>query len=228
MKVLIVEDDKTIRSFITQGLKEEGYVVVGAADGTTGYELVQHDDFDLVILDLMLPGMDGMTICRNLRQQGSTLPILMLTAKDAIESRVQGLDAGADDYLVKPFAFSELLARMRAVLRRKGDEGKTSLELAGLKMDLVRHKVLYGDQELDLTGREFTLLQHFMKRVGHVLSRTMIIESVWGYDFQAETNIIDVYVNFLRRKLRKLTGKEWIRTLRNRGYVFEEPQELRK
>jgi DNA-binding response OmpR family regulator len=224
MKVLIVEDDKAITRFISQGLKEEGHVVLSAADGKTGLDMALEGGYDFLILDVMLPKMTGTQICRTLRDRGVALPIMMLTAKDSIENRVEGLDAGADDYLVKPFAFSELLARMRAVGRRKSGEAQNILELASLKVDQVRHKVLYEDEDLDLTSREFSLLQHFMKRQGHVLSRTMIIESVWGYDFQAQTNIIDVYINFLRRKLKKLTGKEWIRTVRNRGYVFEEPE----
>ncbi len=223
MRVLVVEDDKTISNFVSKGLKEEGYVVSQALDGKSGLELASTGEFDFLILDLMLPKMDGIQICRILRQNKSQIPIIMLTAKDSTENRIEGLDVGADDYLIKPFAFSELLARMRAVSRRKNGEGQTILEMAGLQMDLVRHKVLYENKELELTSREFALLQHFLKRRGHVLSRTMIIESVWGYDFQAGTNIIDVYINFLRRKLRKLTGKDWIRTIRNRGYVFEEP-----
>jgi DNA-binding response OmpR family regulator len=222
VKVLVVEDDKTISNFVSKGLKEEGHVVSQAADGKAGFDLVSSGDFDFMVLDIMLPKMDGIQICRALRDKKSDLPIIMLTAKDSTEDRIAGLDVGADDYLVKPFAFSELLARMRAVSRRKNGEGQTMLEVAGLQVDMVRHKVIYEDKELELTSREFALLQHFMKRKSHVLSRTMIIESVWGYDFQAGTNIIDVYINFLRRKLRKLTGKEWIRTIRNRGYVFEE------
>jgi DNA-binding response OmpR family regulator len=225
MKVLIVEDDKAIRNFVSQGLKEEGHVVASATDGKTGLDMALADGFDFIILDIMLPKMNGIDICRSIRQKGLDVPILMLTAKDSIENRVQGLDVGADDYLVKPFAFSELVARMRAVGRRKKGEGQPILEEAGLKVDLVGHKVSYDGKELDLTSREFSLLSHFMKRKGQVQSRTMIIESVWGYDFQAGTNIIDVYINFLRRKLRKLTGKEWLRTVRNRGYVFEEPAE---
>jgi DNA-binding response OmpR family regulator len=223
MKILIVEDEKAIVRFVSQGLKEEGHVVSSAADGKTGLEMALTDNFDFLILDLMLPKMNGLDVCRAIREKGLEFPILMLTAKDSVENRVDGLDAGADDYLVKPFAFSELAARVRALGRRKKGEGQAVLEEAGLKMDLVRHRVVYNDNELELTSREFGLLSHFMKRKGHVLSRTMIIESVWGYDFQAGTNIIDVYINFLRRKLRKLTGKDWIRTVRNHGYVFEEP-----
>lgn len=223
MKILIVEDNKTISNFISKGLKEEGHVVSQANDGESGLEMALGGDFDFMILDVLLPKMDGIHVCEAVRREKTQLPIIMLTAKDSVENRVAGLDAGADDYLLKPFAFSELLARIRAVSRRKNGEGQTILEVAGLEVDLVRHKVLYADKELELTSREFSLLQYFMKRESHVLSRTMIIESVWGYDFQAGTNIIDVYINFLRKKLRTLTGKDWIRTIRNRGYVFEEP-----
>jgi DNA-binding response OmpR family regulator len=223
MKILIVEDDKSIREFVTQGLREEGHVVSAVSDGKSGLDMALEDAFDFLILDIMLPKMNGMDICRAVRQRGLDVPILMLTAKDSVESRVQGLDSGADDYLVKPFAFSELIARVRAVGRRKKGEGNTLVDVAGLKVDLVRHKVSFKDKELELTSREFGLLSHFMNRKGQVLSRTVIIESVWGYDFRAGTNIIDVYINFLRRKLRSLTGKDWIRTVRGRGYVFEEP-----
>lgn len=223
MKILIIEDDKTILSFVSKGLREESHVVVNALDGKTGFDLAVSGDFDFIILDLMLPKMDGIQICRSLRDKGIKTPILMLTAKDSVENRIEGLDVGADDYMIKPFAFSELLARLRAIARRNDGENQTTLSVGGLQVDMVRHKVMFENKELELTSREFSLLQHFMKRKGHVLSRTMIIESVWGYDFQAGTNIIDVYINFLRRKLRKLTGKEWIRTIRNRGYIFEEP-----
>jgi DNA-binding response OmpR family regulator len=223
MKVLIVEDDKTIRSFLTQGFKEEGYVAISAAEGDAGLAMALSGEFDFVILDVMLPKLGGIDLCRALRNKNLDTPVLMLTAKDSVENRIAGLDSGADDYVVKPFSFGELLARMRAVLRRKQGGGKPMLEVSGLKMDLVRHRVSYEERELDLTAREFALLQYFMRRAGHILSRTVIIESVWGYDFQGATNIIDVYVNFLRRKLRKLTDKDWIRTLRHRGYVFEAP-----
>ncbi len=225
MKVLIIEDDKTIRSFIAKGLKEEGHTVSQAADGQEGLKAALSGENEFIILDLMLPKMDGIALCRKVRESGIETPIVMLTAKDALENRIEGLETGADDYLVKPFAFGELLARIKAVARRKNSEPQTTIEIAGLAIDLVRHKVSYEDKNVELTSREFALLQHFMKRRDHVLSRTMIIESVWGYDFQAGTNIIDVYINFLRRKLHKLTGKEWIRTVRNRGYVFEEPAE---
>lgn len=221
MKVLIIEDDKTIRNFVSQGLREEGHVVLTAADGKSGLEMASASDYEFIVLDLMLPKLDGLAVCRAIREKGGKVPILMLTARDSVENRVEGLEAGADDYLVKPFAFSELVARIRAISRRK-DDAQTALDVAGLRMDLIRHTLSYKAQTIELTSRESALLEFFMKRKETVLSRTMIIESVWGYDFQAGTNIIDVYINFLRGKLRKLTGKDWIRTIRNRGFVFEE------
>jgi len=223
LKILVVEDDKTISNFVSKGLQEEGHVVTQIMDGKSGLDMALAEDFDFIILDVMLPKVNGIDICRLIREKKSQVPVIMLTAKGSVDNRIEGLDVGADDYMVKPFAFGELLARMRAVTRRKSGEGQNVLEVAGLQMDLIRHKVSFEGKEIELTSREFALLQHFMKRKSHVLSRTMIIESVWGYDFQAGTNIIDVYINFLRRKLKKLTGKEWIRTIRNRGYVFEEP-----
>jgi DNA-binding response OmpR family regulator len=221
VKVLIIEDDKTIRNFVSQGLREEGHMVLSAADGKSGLEMAFSSDYEFIILDLMLPKLDGLAVCRAIREKGGKVPILMLTARDSVENRVEGLEAGADDYLVKPFAFSELVARIRAISRRK-DDAQTALDVAGLRMDLIRHTLSYKAQTIELTSRESALLEFFMKRKETVLSRTMIIESVWGYDFQAGTNIIDVYINFLRGKLRKLTGKDWIRTIRNRGFVFEE------
>lgn len=224
MKILIVEDDKTIRNFVAQGLIEEGHTVSTALDGKSGLDLALSDSFDLLILDLMLPKMDGLSVCQQLRAQQSNLPVLMLTARDSLDNKIEGFDAGADDYLVKPFAFTELLARVRALGRRKVGENQTVLEVAGLKADLVRHKVTFEGKDEEFTSREFALLQYFMRRQGQVLSRTMIIESVWGYDFHSGTNIIDVYINFLRRKLKKLTGQDWLRTIRGRGYIFEAPE----
>jgi DNA-binding response OmpR family regulator len=224
MKILLVEDDGKIAKFVSQGLREEGFVVALAKDGELGYQKASEEAFDVLILDVMLPKMDGVTLCRKLRQGGKVLPILMLTARDTVENRVEGLDAGADDYLIKPFSFSELLARIRALDRRSRVDGQKSLEAGHLKIDLVAHKVSYEGKELELTSREFALLHFFLRRKGHVLSRTIIAESVWGYDFEAGTNVIDVYVNYLRRKLKKITGQDWIQTVRSQGYSFEEPE----
>jgi DNA-binding response OmpR family regulator len=222
MKILLIEDDRKIAQFLQKGLNEEGYVVRWMTDGESGLETLKQDDWDLVILDRMLPKMDGLTVCRKARQEGIKTPILILSGKGTIQNRVEGLDCGADDYLPKPFAFSELLARVRALSRRSSEAQNSALEINGLKLDLVTHKVTYKGKEIDLTSREFALLQFFMRRKGHVLSRTIIAESVWDYDFQSGTNVIDVYVNYLRNKLKKITGREMIETVRNRGYVLED------
>lgn len=221
MKILLVEDDKRVAEFLEKGLKEEGYVTHWVKDGESGYEAGVREPWDVIILDGMLPKMDGLDVCRKLRDQGSTIPVLILSARGTTENRVQGLDCGADDYLSKPFAFSELLARIRALSRRRG-EGASFLQVGDLKLDLVSHKATYRDKKIDLTSREFALLQFFLRRKGHVLSRTIIAESVWEYDFQSGTNVIDVYVNYVRNKLKKITGRDMIRTVRNRGYVFED------
>lgn len=222
MRILIIEDEEKTVKFLSKGLKEEGYTVSLATDGETGYEMALNDDYDAIILDIMLPQRDGLSVCKMLRQEGRKIPILMLTARETIDNRIEGLDAGADDYLIKPFAFGELTARLRSLIRRKG-ETQTNLELGGLGINLMTHKVSYQGKEIDLTSREYALLQLFMRRKGHILSRSQIADSAWGYDFDSETNVIDVYVTFLRKKLNKATGKEWIKTHRSRGYCFEEP-----
>lgn len=222
MKILIVEDDGKIAQFLEKGLKEEGYVTHWVKDGEAGYQTAAQEDWDILILDRMLPKMDGLAVCRKIREQGNKVPILILSARSAIDNRVEGLDSGADDYLTKPFAFSELLARVRALSRRQSDSLTSTLENGELKLNLVSHKATYRGNEIDLTSREFALLEYFMRRKGHVLSRTIIAESVWDYDFQSGTNVIDVYVNYLRNKLKKITGREMIKTIRNRGYVFED------
>ncbi len=222
MKILIVEDDLKIAQFLKKGLEEEGYVTHWVKDGEAGFETATREEWDLLILDRMLPKTEGLEVCRRIREKGSRVPILILSARGTTENRVEGLDSGADDYLPKPFAFSELLARVRALARRKTEELKPALEMGELKLDLVSHKATYRDKKIDLTSREFALLHLFMRRKGHVLSRTIIAESVWDYDFQSGTNIIDVYVNYLRTKLKKMTGRDLIQTIRNRGYVFEE------
>jgi DNA-binding response OmpR family regulator len=221
MRILLVEDDAKIAKFIEKGLKEEGYVTHWVKDGLAGLEAAT-EPWDLIILDRMLPKMDGLTVCKRVREAGQQVPILFLSAKGTLENRVEGLDCGADDYLPKPFGFSELLARIRALTRRKTTDLKPLLESGNLKLDLVSHTATFNDDKIELTSREFSLLQLFMRRKGHVLSRTIIAESVWEYDFQTGTNVIDVYVNYLRNKLKKMTGHDYIRTIRNRGYQFEE------
>jgi DNA-binding response OmpR family regulator len=222
MNILFVEDDAKIAKFVAQGLKEEGHAVRHLANGAEAFEAARDGGFDLLLLDVMLPGKDGVSLCRDLRSLGNQTPVIMLTARDSVESRVNGLDAGADDYMVKPFAFAELVARVRAMDRRRGERQEGGrLTVDGLTLDLAGHKVSYKGKQIELTAREFTLLHLFLKRRGHVLSRTVILESVWGYDFQTGTNIVEVYVNYLRQKLKSAAGRPLIRTVRGRGYVFE-------
>lgn len=221
MNIFLIEDDPKVAKFIQQGLKEEGYTVRRFASGEDGLEAARKGSFDVLVLDVNLPGKNGLEVCRNLRSLGIAKPVLMLTARDTIDNRVEGLDAGADDYLVKPFAFTELLARLRALTRRSSDKKLTHIEAGGLTLDLVGHRVSANGKTIDLTSREFALLALFLRRQSHILSRTVILESVWGYDFHGGTNVVDVYVNYLREKLKKATGKTFIQTHRNRGYVFE-------
>lgn len=222
MKILIVEDDRKIAQFLEKGLKEEGYVTHWVNDGQAAADAASREEWDMIILDRMLPKLDGLEVCRKIRREGNKVPILILSARGEIENKVEGLDCGADDYLAKPFAFSELLARSRALTRRNADSASSLLEVGDLKLDLMSHKATFNGNEIDLTSREFALLQFFMRRKGHVLSRTIIAESVWDYDFQSGTNVIDVYVNYLRTKLKKITGRDMIRTVRGSGYMLEE------
>lgn len=221
---MIVEDDRKIAQFLEKGLKEEGYVTRWVTDGETAHTTALQEEWDLIILDRMLPKLDGLAVCRKIREQGNRVPLLILSAQGTTQNRVEGLDAGADDYLTKPFAFSELLARIRALSRRQTDELSSILGVGDLKLDLVAHKATFRDKRIELTSREFSLLQLFMRRKGHVLTRTIIAESVWDYDFQSGTNVIDVYVNYLRNKLKKISGRDLIQTIRNRGYIFEETE----
>ncbi|MCH8156746.1 MAG: heavy metal response regulator transcription factor [Nitrospinae bacterium] len=222
MRILIVEDEKKVAGFIKKGLEEETYAVDVAYDGEEGLHLGKEGEYDLIILDLMLPKVDGLEILTQLRECGSDVPILLLTAKDAVEDRVTGLNKGADDYLTKPFAFSELLARVRVLLRRGKAEVKTELQIADLSLDLVSHKVNRGDEEIELTGKEYSLLEYFMRNQGKVLTRTMIAEHVWDYNFDTFTNVIDVYVNHLRKKVDKGRSKKLLHTLRGVGYIMKE------
>lgn len=225
MKILLVEDETKIQKFLSKGLKEDGHVVQVADDGETGYDLAKNEEFDLLILDVNLPRISGLALCKKLRSENIQCPVLMLTARDTVENKIEGLDSGADDYLTKPFSFPELLARVRALDRRQRKNIQTSLEINGLVMDQVAHKVHFEGKEVEFTSREFSLLQYMMRRKGHVLSRTVLADSVWGHDFDGGTNVIDVYVNYVRRKLKKATGQDWIQTHRHRGYSFEPPAE---
>ena len=221
MRILVVEDDKKVAGFIKKGLEEETYAVDVAYDGEDGLHFGSEGQYDLIILDIMLPKIDGLEILSKLRDQGKDTPILLLTAKDAVDDKVTGLNKGADDYLTKPFAFSELLARVRVLLRRGKAEVKTTLMILDLTLDLVSHKVNRGGDEIELTGKEYGLLEYFMRNQEKVLTRTMIAEHVWDYNFDTFTNVIDVYINHLRKKIDKGRELKLLHTLRGVGYVMK-------
>ncbi len=221
MKILVVEDEKKVGAFIKKGLEEERYSVEVAFDGDKGEELACQGSFDLIILDILMPKKDGLTMLKELRAKHITTPVLMITAKGSVEDKVKGLDTGADDYLVKPFAIAELLARVRSLLRRGGPEKSTALTVADLTLDLVSHKATRGENLIELTGKEYTLLEYFMRNTNKVLSRTIISEHIWNYNFDTGTNIIDVYINHLRNKIDGEFEKKLIHTVRGVGYMMK-------
>ena len=220
MRILIVEDEKKVAGFIKKGLEEETYAVDVAYDGEEGFHLAAMNEYDMIILDWMLPKMDGLEVLSRLRDKKVSTPILLLTAKDEVDDKVTGLNRGADDYLTKPFAFSELLARIRSLLRRGQAETQTELKVGDLLLDMVSHKVSRDGEEIELTGKEYSLLEYFMRNEGKVLTRTMIAEHVWDYNFDTFTNVIDVYVNHLRKKIDKKYPAKLLHTLRGVGYVM--------
>jgi heavy metal response regulator len=221
VRILLVEDDRKVASFIRKGLMEEGYAVDVAPDGETGLAMGLDRLHDVLILDVMLPAKPGFQVVRELRQAKVPTPVLLLTAREAVEDRVQGLDAGADDYLTKPFAFAELLARVRALLRRGGTSQAPLFRVADLTLDPAKRTVRRGGEAIALTNREFALLEYFMRNPGRVLTRTMIAEHVWDYSFDSATNVIDVYVNYLRKKIDAGRERRLIHTLRGVGYVLK-------
>ena len=217
----MVEDEEKVTRFIKKGLEEVGYGVDTASDGETGLMMGLDGVHDLIILDINLPGKDGLSVLRELRRKRVSTPVLLLTVRAAIEDKVIGLDTGADDYLTKPFAFQELLARVRALLRRPIEAGPPLLKVADLTLDPARRVVLRGEEKIELTTKEFALLDYFMRNPGRVLTRTMIAEHVWDYDFDPETNVIDVYVNYLRKKIDTGRQEKLIHTVRGVGYVLK-------
>ncbi len=225
--ILVIEDEEKILQFLRRGLEYEGYQVQTAEDGKEGLALAEESPPDLAIIDWMLPevelGLDGLEVCRRLREQ-SDLPIIMLTAKDSVPDRVRGLDAGADDYLVKPFALNELLARVRALIRRTKPEVPDVLEFADLRLDTGTHQAFRGDRSIELTAKEYELLELFLRHPRQVLTRDLIYDRVWGYDFGGESNIIEVYVRYLRQKTEAKGEMRLIHTIRGVGYVLREPQ----
>jgi DNA-binding response OmpR family regulator len=217
MKILVVEDETAIADFVQRGLEAEGYAVDCAGDGLEGERQALEGKPDLVVLDLMLPGRDGISVLGKIRETKPTLPVIVLTARDTVEDKVAGLDSGATDYVTKPFSFDELTARIRAHLRDPGAQG-TQLEAAGIHVDLLSREVTLGEEAVHLSAREFDLLVYFMRHVGEVLSREQILSAVWGYDFDPGTNVVEVYVGYLRRKLAASGGPARIETLRSVGY----------
>lgn len=222
MTILVVEDEVKITRFIRRGLEMEHYTVDVAYNGEEALEKIELNTYDLIILDIMLPKKSGIEVLQDLRSQKIETPVIMLTAKDTIEDRVAGLDAGADDYLVKPFAFGELVARIRALLRREKTVKTTKLQIDDLVLDPATHEVTRGGKELSLSSKEYRLLDYMMRRPGHVCTRTMIGEHIWGYNFTEDSNVIDVYISYLRRKVDKGFRNKLIHTIRDVGYKIQD------
>lgn len=220
MRILVVEDERKIAEFLKKGLKAEGYAVDVAPDGEEGYALAGTQEYDLVILDLRLPKMDGLTLCRTLRAEKFAAPILMLTVRDSVKDKVLGLDSGADDYLTKPFDFEELLARVRALVRKRGAAEATRLQVDDLVIDLLAHAAQRAGKDIPLSPREFALLEYLTRNAGVVVTRAMIAEHVWDIHFDSFTNVIDVSINHLRGKVDRDFPKKLIQTVRGRGYVL--------
>ncbi len=223
MDVLVVEDDPRVARIVERALSEAGHRIETAADGIDGLMRAQTGAFDVVVLDVMLPALDGLSVCRTLREQGVRTPVLLLTARDAVPDRVRGLDAGADDYLVKPFALEELLARVRA-LGRRGNDGATegTLRVGDLFLDVTTHEARRESQTIQLTAKEFTLLRYLMRHAGRVLTKAQITDHVWGYDSTAASNVVEIYVHYLRDKVDRGFARPLIRTLRGVGYMMKE------
>ena len=226
MRILIVEDEKKVARFIQQALSEDHHTVDIAYDGERGEFLATTENFDLVILDVMLPKKDGFEVLETIRNKKKATPILMLTAKSAVEDRVQGLDKGADDYLTKPFAVAELLARVRSLLRRGAVEKSTTLKVSDLQLDTVAHRAKRRNRTIELTAKEYSLLEYFMRNINKVLSRSIISEHIWDYNFDTGTNIIDVYINHLRNKIDGEFDIKLIHTVRGVGYVMKETSDV--
>jgi two-component system, OmpR family, response regulator len=225
MKVLLIEDDRKISSFVKKALKEQGFLVETCENGDDGYKLATAQAFDVILLDIMLPGRDGLSILRGLRDKKITVPVILLTARSALQERVEGLNLGADDYLSKPFYIEELLARIHAVARRATGDQLSLMQAGRLTINLITREVLLGKEKVDLTVREFSLLELLMRAPGRVFTRTQILEHVWGYDFDPQTNVVDVYVRRLRSKVDDNSEHPLIETVRGVGYRLLKPGE---
>jgi two-component system, OmpR family, response regulator len=220
MNVLVVEDEKQVANLVRKGLEEQGFQVQVSHDGTEAHALATTRQYDVIVLDIMLPGRDGLSILNGLRKQRNTVPVILLTARSELDERTEGLDLGADDYLTKPFYVEELISRIRALLRRTSGEQLSILQAEDLTVNLITREVRRGDEQIRLTAREFSLLEYLMRSPGRVYTRTQIIEHVWGYDFDPNTNLVDVYIQRLRKKIRGNSGDDLIETVRGVGYRF--------
>ncbi len=220
MRILVVEDERKVRNFVQKGFEEEGYAVDTAADGDEAIFLAETNDYDLIILDWMIPKRDGPAVVKSLRASGLTTPVIMLTARDAVQDEIHGFDSGADDYLTKPFEFAVLLRRARSLFRRGKGELPTVLAVADLRMDLLARKVTREEAAIDLTAKEYSLLEYLMRNAGKVLTRTNIAEHVWDVHFDSDSNVIDVYINYLRNKIDRPFSKKLLQTVRGVGYVL--------
>src|SRR5216684_3072208 len=223
MRILVVEDEKRIADFLSRGLESAGYAMDVAGDGNTAIDLVHATEYDLIILDLMLPDTDGLTLLQKIRNRKASPPVLILSARDAVDDRVKGLETGADDYLVKPFAYVELLARVRVLLRR-GQPTPERLQVGDLSLDCIRRKVTRGGENIELAPKEFSILEYLMRNRGRPLSRTMIVEHVWDMDYDGLTNIVDVYIRHLRSKIDDKYPVKMIQTVLGIGYMLEAPE----
>lgn len=225
MKILLVEDDDKIRSFIIKGLKEQGFTVDACEDGDTGFSLASTNHYDVILLDIMLPGRDGLSILKNLREQQNNVPVIMLTARTNLNERLEGLNLGADDYLCKPFFIEELIARIHAVSRRASGDAVNILQFRNLTVNLISREVKVDQTLIDLTAREFNLLTLLLRSPERVYTRTQILEHIWGYDFDPQTNVVDVYIRRLRNKLSEVSSSPMIQTVRGVGYRMARHQE---
>ncbi len=220
--MLVVEDERKLAELLARGLREEGHAADIAGRGEDALWMAQAVPYDAIVLDVMLPGLDGLATCRALRKAGVWTPVLMLTARDAVENRIEGLDSGADDYLVKPFSFAELLARLRALMRRVPAERPSVLEVGDLRLDPAAHRAWRGEAELELSSKEFALLESFMRQPGYALSRLQLLESAWDMGYENRSNLVDVYVRYLRQKIDRPFGRDSIETVRRVGYRLRE------
>lgn len=226
MRILVVEDEEKVASFIRKGLEQSSYTVDVAYNGEDALAYAETNEYNAIVLDIMLPGRDGLSVVRELRARGNGVPVLALTARSALEDKVEGLDSGCDDYLAKPFAFEELLARVRALLRGRGPGARSpKLEYSGLSLDPITRTVTRNGRPIELTNKEYALLELLLRHPGRVFTRTAILESVWGYDFDAGSNVLEVYMNLLRKKIDQPGAKKLLHTVRGVGYVLREEPE---